>query len=234
MDKKRAAAEKAVSMIKDGMIIGLGTGSTAAHAIELIGRRVAEGLSIVGIPTSTTTESLAKEAGIPLVSLDEVEKVDLTIDGADEVDPNLDLIKGMGGALLREKVVAFASTEEVIIVDDSKLVEVLGTKSPLPVEVVPFGHRKTAKALEALGCKAALKGGDRPFITDNGNLIYECKFRSIDDPKMLEAKIHLIPGVVECGLFLNLATKVVIASEKGTEVRSRSNLPRPAHFESHF
>ncbi|MCU0861919.1 MAG: ribose-5-phosphate isomerase RpiA [Methanomassiliicoccales archaeon] len=221
MDRKRAAAERAIGMVRDGMIVGLGTGSTSAHAIELLGRRVAEGLSIRGVPTSLGTEQLAIKAGIPLTSLDEVERVDLTIDGADEVDPHLDLIKGMGGALLREKIVAFASEEEVIIVDDSKLVQVLGTKSPLPVEVLPFGHLRTARALETLGCKAVLKGGARPFVTDNGNLVYECRFKSIDEPERIEAEMHLIPGVVECGLFLGLATKVVIASERGIEVRSR-------------
>jgi ribose 5-phosphate isomerase A len=127
----------------------------------------------------------------------------------------------MGGALLREKIVAFASAEEVIVVDDSKLVQTLGTKSPLPVEVLRFGHLRTKATMEGLGCKAALKGGDRPFITDNGNLVYECRFLRIDDPELLEAELHLIPGVVECGLFIDLTTKVIIGKEEGIEVREK-------------
>lgn len=221
MEKKRAAAEAAAEMVQDGMVLGLGTGSTSNLAIERIGRKVSEGLRVRGVATSLATEALARKVGIPLVSLDEVEELDLTIDGADEVDPRFNLIKGMGGALLREKVVAFASREEVIIVDDSKLVEVLGTKSPLPVEVTPFGHTKTAHALESLGCRAKVKGGAVPFVTDNGNLIYECRFERIDDPELLEAELHLIPGVVECGLFIGLATKLVVASDRGVEIRRR-------------
>ncbi len=124
--------------------------------------------------------------------------------------------------MLREKIVAFASAEEVIVVDDSKLVETLGTKSPLPVEVLPFGHLKTKAAIEGLGCKAAVKGGEKPFITDNGNLVYECRFTSIEDPELLEAELHLIPGVVESGLFIDLATKIIIGSGEGTEVREKN------------
>jgi len=221
MDKKRAAAEAAIELVKDGMVVGLGTGSTANFAIEGLGRRVSEGLRIRGVATSKATEGLARKVGLTLASLDEVERLDLTIDGADEVDPRFNLIKGMGGALLREKMVAFVSRQEVIIVDDTKLVDVLGIKSPLPVEVVPFGHLRTRDALEGLGCKASLKGGRSPFITDNGNLIYECKFARIEDPELLEAEIDLIPGVVESGLFVDLATKVVVASDNGVEVRSK-------------
>lgn len=221
MDKKKAAAEAAIDLVKDGMIVGLGTGSTANHAIEGLGRRVGAGLRIKGVATSKATEQLARKVGIPITTLEEVGEVDLTIDGADEVDPSFNLIKGMGGALLREKIVAFASKQEVIIVDDSKLVEVLGKKSPLPVEVLPFGHTKTRDALESLGCKASLKGGSAPFLTDNGNLIYECRFEGIEDAEMLEAEIDLIPGVVESGLFIDLATTVVVASAKGVEVRSK-------------
>ncbi len=221
MDKKMAAAEEAVKMVKDGMVVGLGTGSTANYAIEALGRMVAKGLRIKGVATSKATEQLARKVGIPITTLEEVDGIDLTIDGADEVAPNFDLIKGMGGALLREKIVAFASKQEVIIVDDSKLVSVLGARTPLPVEVVPFGHTRTRDSLEGLGCKAALKGGGVPFITDNGNLIYECKFESIGDAEMLEAEIDMIPGVVESGLFVDLATKVVVASSKGVEVRSK-------------
>jgi ribose 5-phosphate isomerase A len=221
MDKKKAAAEEAIKLVRDGMTVGLGTGSTSNHAIEGLGRRVAEGLHIKGVATSDFTEQLARKVGIPTMTLEEAGEIDLTIDGADEVDPCLNLIKGMGGALLREKIVAFASKQEVIIIDDSKLVDVLGTKSPLPVEVVPFGHTRTRDALEGLGCKVALKGGNVPFLTDNGNLIYECKFERIEDAELLEAEIDMIPGVVESGLFIDLATKVVVASAKGVEVRSK-------------
>lgn len=222
MNKKMAAAEEAVKLVKDGMIVGLGTGSTANYAIQALGRRIDDGLEMAGVPTSKGTEALAERAGIPLVALDEVDYIDLTIDGADEVDPHLNLIKGMGGAVLREKVVAFASQQEVIIVDDTKMVDVLGTKSPLPVEVALFGHTKTKKALESLGCVASMKGGSRPFITDNGNFIYECKFDGIEDPELLEAEIHLIPGVVESGLFIELATQVIIGTEEGTKTKVKS------------
>jgi ribose 5-phosphate isomerase A len=221
MDKKRAAAESAVELIEDGMTVGLGTGSTANFAIEALGRRVADGLMIVGVPTSKGTEALARKQGIKLIDLNDAEIVHMTIDGADEVDPCLNLIKGMGGALLREKIVAFASAEEVIVVDDSKLVETLGTKSPLPVEVLRFGHLKTKDTLQGLGCTARLKGGERPFVTDNGNLIYECRFPRIEDPQLLESELHHIPGVVECGLFIDLATRVIIGKQDGVEVREK-------------
>ena len=222
MDKKKVAAERAVEFVQSGMVVGLGTGSTAYFAIEVLGNRIKEGLEIVGVATSSSTEQLAKKFGVPLVPLDEVKLIDVTIDGADEVDPNFNLIKGMGGALLREKVVAYASLEEIIIVDDSKLVDVLGVRSPLPIEVAPFGHKLTKDALEGLGCQARLKGGEKPFRTDNGNLIYECKFERIEDPEFLEVEIHLIPGVVESGLFIDLATKVVIGQEGGTQVREKN------------
>jgi ribose 5-phosphate isomerase A len=222
MDKKKAAAERAVEFVQSDMVVGLGTGSTTYFAIEALGKRIREGLEIVGVATSISTEQLAKKFGVPLVPLDEVKLIDVTIDGADEVDPNFNLIKGMGGALLREKVVAYASLEEIIIVDDSKLVDVLGIRSPLPIEVAPFGHKLTKNALEGLGCLARLKGGEKPFRTDNGNLIYECKFERIEDPEFLEVEIHLIPGVVESGLFIDLATKVVIGQESGTQVREKN------------
>jgi len=222
VDKKKVAAERAVEFVQSGMVVGLGTGSTAYFAIEVLGNRIKEGLEIVGVATSSSTEQLAKKFGVPLVPLDEVKLIDVTIDGADEVDPNFNLIKGMGGALLREKVVAYASLEEIIIIDDSKLVDVLGIRSPLPIEVAPFGHKLTKIALEGLGCQARLKGGEKPFRTDNGNLIYECKFERIEDPEFLEVEIHLIPGVVESGLFIDLATKVVIGQEGGTQVREKN------------
>jgi ribose 5-phosphate isomerase A len=156
-----------------------------------------------------------------MATIDEVGVCDITIDGADEVDPQLNLIKGMGGALLREKIIAFSSVQEIIVVDDSKMVKTLGIKSPLPVELLPFGHTKTMQALESLGCRTSLKGGERPFITDNGNYIAECRFTGIDDPELLEAEIDLIPGVVENGLFVEMATKVIVADDEGVRIIER-------------
>jgi ribose 5-phosphate isomerase A len=220
--KKKMAALKAVEWVRDGMVIGLGTGSTAYYAIEVIGKLVKEGHDLVGVPTSKNTEKLALEFGIPLTSLESVNDIDLTIDGADEVDLRLRLIKGMGGALLREKIVASVSRQEIVAVDDSKLVDVLGTKSPLPVEVVPFGHKRTKEAIERLRCKAQLRGENNPFVTDSGNYIYDCRFVRIENPEDLEKRLNLIPGVVENGLFIGLATRVVIGTEKGVVVRERS------------
>lgn len=222
MDEKKRAALKAVEWVKDGMIIGLGTGSTSYYAIEAIGKLVKEGHDLVGVPTSRNTERLANEFGIPLVSLENIGHIDLTIDGADEVDPKIRLIKGMGGALLREKIVASISSTEIIAVDDTKLVQVLGTKSPLPVEVVPFGHRRTKDAIEKFGCKAILRGGDSPFVTDSGNYIYDCRFAGIENPGELEKMLNLTPGVVENGLFIDLATRVVIGTKDGVIVKERS------------
>jgi ribose 5-phosphate isomerase A len=221
-EKKKMAALKAVEWVRDGMVIGLGTGSTAYYAIEVIGKLVKEGHDLVGVPTSKNTEKLALEFGIPLTSLESVNDIDLTIDGADEVDLRLRLIKGMGGALLREKIVASVSRQEIVAVDDSKLVDVLGTKSPLPVEVVPFGHKRAKEAIERLRCKAQLRGENNPFVTDSGNYIYDCRFVRIENPEDLEKRLNLIPGVVENGLFIGLATRVVIGTEKGVVVRERS------------
>ncbi|MFW5914455.1 MAG: ribose-5-phosphate isomerase RpiA [Thermoplasmatota archaeon] len=218
-DHKRKAGERAAEYVEDGMVLGLGTGSTTYYAIQAIGRLVKWGYRLEGIPTSRNTEELARDLAIPLTSLEEVESIDLTIDGADEVDPSFRLIKGMGGALLREKIVAAASREEIIVVDGSKMVSRLGTRSPLPVEVVPFGHARTADRLEALGCRPALRGD--PFITDGGNYIYDCRFDAIQDPEGLEREIDLIPGVVENGIFLGTATRLVVGSEEGVEVLER-------------
>jgi ribose 5-phosphate isomerase A len=218
---KLQAARKAVEMVEDGMVLGLGTGSTTRLAVDEIGRLVKDGYRLVGVPTSIETERQARSLGIPLSTLEEVGEIDLTIDGADEVDPQFRLIKGLGGALLREKMVAHYSKREVIIVDSSKTVEVLGVRTPLPVEVVQFGHRRTKAALEAMGCTAALRGGEKAFITDNGNLIYDCKFAAISDPEELDSELCSIPGVVENGLFIELATSVVIGTERGPEVRKK-------------
>jgi ribose 5-phosphate isomerase A len=210
-DLKRRAAEKAVEFVEDGMTLGLGTGSTTFFAIEAIGELVKKGYHLRGVPTSVASEEQARKCGIPLTTLDEVETIDLTIDGADEVDGDLNLIKGMGGALLREKIVAYASKQEIIIVDEAKLVKTLGTRSPLPIEVARFGHALTARNIRSLGCIPELKGGDKPFVTDNGNYVYNCRFEKIDEPYSLDRKIKNIPGVVETGLFLGLATKAVVA-----------------------
>jgi ribose 5-phosphate isomerase A len=221
-ERKRLAAEKAVELVQDGMKVGLGTGSTAFFAIEAIGRLVKDGYRILAVPTSVASERQARELGIPLATLEEAGTLDITIDGADEVDGNLDLVKGMGGALLREKIVAYSTRMEVIVVDDSKIVSKLGTKFPLPVEVVPFSHGRTKTFMEELGCRAELRGGGTPFITDNGNYIYHLHFeRGIKDPAELQNRLKEIPGVVETGLFLNMAKKVIVASESGIRVMER-------------
>jgi ribose 5-phosphate isomerase A len=215
---KQLAAEKAVDdFVKDGMTVGLGTGSTAYYAIKRVGELVKKGYILRCVATSVQTEKIAKECGITMADVDDVDHIDVTIDGADEVDPNMQLIKGLGGALLREKIVASVSRQEVIIVDDSKLVETLGTKGPLPVEVLILGHKKTKIALERQKCIATLRVKDgAPFVTDLGNYIYDCKFDRIDNPFFLETRLNVIPGVVDNGLFLNMATAVVISSSDGT------------------
>ncbi len=220
---KKTAGEYAVKYVKSGMVVGLGTGSTVSFTIKKLGAMVAEGLDIVGIPTSRESESLASSLGIVLSTLKDHPEVDITIDGADEVDPNLDLIKGMGGALLREKVVATVSRTEVIVVDESKLVNALGTKSPLPVEVVAFGWQAAKRKVEELGCTAALREkGGKPYVTDNGNLILDCRFESISEPRELERELNNIAGVVENGLFVGIADTVIVAGEKGIRELKRS------------
>lgn len=218
-EMKKAVAERAVNeYVKDGMTVGLGTGSTAYYAIKRLGERVKEeNLDIKCTATSVRSEELAKEFNLTVLDVDDVGHIDVTIDGADEVDPNMQLIKGLGGALIREKIVAAASQSEVIIVDETKIVEVLGTRCPLPVEVLRFGHKKTKYALELQGCKAELRTVDcQPFVTDNGNYIYDCKFDSIQNPFFLESRINVIPGTVDNGLFLNTATTVLVSHKDGT------------------
>jgi ribose 5-phosphate isomerase A len=213
---KRNAAEAALAYVKPGMVLGLGTGSTARHFLAGVARLVANGMDLKGVPTSLATAEEAKRLGIPLTSLEESFWLDLTVDGADEVDPKLDLIKGMGGALFREKIVAAASKKFVVIVDDSKLVRRLGRKTPLPVEVHPFGWKNASAALEGLGAKVELrKEGGEPFRTDNGNHILDAHFGPIRGPVKLAARISGIPGVVGHGLFLKMAHAVVVASQMG-------------------
>lgn len=216
MEAKRVAAEKAVEWVKDGMIVGLGTGSTAYWAICKIGERVQEGLDIKAVSSSRVTEQLAREVGIPLTTFAEIETIDLTIDGADEVDRDHNLIKGGGGALLREKILAYNSKTFLVIVDENKLVGTLG-RYPLPVEVVPFASEQTLRHLADLGCSAALrKDGEAPYTTDNGNYIVDCRFEQIPDPGALDVIIHTIPGVVETGLFVHhLVSHVVVGYKDG-------------------
>ncbi len=213
---KQTAGERAADYVSDDMIVGLGTGSTAYFAIVRLAERIRdEGLGIRCIPTSEHSAALARELGIPLTSFAEVLHVDITIDGADEVDPAFNLVKGGGGALLREKFVATASQTELIIVDEAKLKRRLGA-FPLPVEVVPFGWQLTRQRLQRLGCEATFRSSDnRAFVTDNGNYILDCSFGAIDDPPALERRIVGTCGVVECGIFTGLATRIIIGKPDG-------------------
>ena len=213
---KRIAAEKAVEYIENGMIVGLGTGSTIKYALKKLGVLVSEGLQIEAIPTSLQTKKIAKQENIPLTTLDEHPVIDITIDGADEVDSNLNLIKGGGGALTREKIVAYHSKREIIIVDETKVVRSLGIDFPLPVEVVKYGWIATKKTLEEFKCNVKLRTimGD-PYITDNGNYILDCEFDRIENPEELEREINNIPGVVENGLFIGLVDDVIVGSKRG-------------------
>jgi ribose 5-phosphate isomerase A len=216
VEAKKAAAELAITEIQDGMIVGLGTGSTAYWAIQGLGARVQNGLRIQAVATSEASEKLAKELGIPLIPFADISEIDVTIDGADEVDPDWHLIKGGGGALLREKIVAFSSKKLIIVVDESKVVAQLGA-FPLPVEVVKFGYELTIRKLRALGCEPKVRVADnQPFVTDNGNCIIDCQFASIPSPAELHQAINGIPGVVENGLFIGMARKVIVGYKDGS------------------
>ena len=215
---KRAAAEAAVQLVENDMVVGLGTGSTAAFAIEALARRHRQGLRFVGIPTSERTAAQAAAAGIPLTSFSEHRQIDLTIDGADEVERGtLNLIKGLCGALLREKIVAAATRRLTIIVDATKMVDQLGTHVPVPVEVVAFGLEATRESLEVLGASARLRMSlaSEPFVTDGGNRILDCNFGRIADPARLEERIGRVVGVVESGLFISRADPVFVADATG-------------------
>jgi ribose 5-phosphate isomerase A len=213
--KERAALE-AAKMIGDGAIVGLGTGSTAALAIAELGKRVREeGLEIIGIPTSYQSAMIARENGIVIRSLDDVSKIDIAIDGADEVDPKKNLIKGGGGAHTREKIVDGWADLFVVVVDDSKLVKHLGEKFPVPVEVLPFAVHPVMKKLQAMGGNPELRMGlrkDGPVITDQGNMVIDVRFSEIKDPKALELKLNDIPGVVDNGLFVGLAHLILVGT----------------------
>jgi ribose 5-phosphate isomerase A len=216
---KRAAARAAADLVRDGSLIGLGTGSTFRHVLDRLAERIRdERLRIRGVPTSEATAARARELAIPLVTLDDVERLDLAIDGADEIDPALDMIKGGGGALLREKLVAAAAREMVVIVTENKLVERLGTTFPLPVEILAFGRRQTQARVAALGAEPTLRlGGDgRPFRTDNGNLVLDCRFGPIADAAALDHRLHMLPGVVDTGLFLGMAGRGFVGNADGS------------------
>lgn len=220
---KRKAGEEAAALVRDGHVVGLGTGSTAAEMIRALGRRVREeSLSIVGIPTSFSAAMLARAAGIPVRSLEDVEGVDLAIDGADEVDPARNLIKGGGAAHTREKVIAAAAVTFLVVVDESKLVSRLGEKTPVPVEVIPMSLPFVLRRLRKLGGEPLLRMAQRkdgPVVTDEGNLIVDVRFGPIADPGRLEQEIDRIPGVVESGLFIGMADAVLVGVPGADEVR---------------
>jgi ribose 5-phosphate isomerase A len=224
-DAKRLAAKKALELVAPGTRLGLGTGTTAAHFVELLGALVAAGWNVICVPTSERTRALAELHAIPLASIDEVPELDLTVDGADEFDPKLRLIKGGGGALLREKIVAMAAKRMIVIADWSKSVKMLG-KCPLPVEVNVFGLEVTKRmilaAAKASGCAGAIRLREtpdrKPFVSDNGHLIVDCFFGAIPSPEDLADRLAAVPGVVEHGLFIGIAKAVISAGPAGIEV----------------
>jgi ribose 5-phosphate isomerase A len=225
---KRQAAARALEHVRDGMKLGLGTGSTAKHFVELLGARVREGLRVTGVPTSEATRADAARCGIALTTLDEIDRLDLTVDGADEIDPSLNVIKGGGGALLREKIVAAASDRMIVIADDSKWVDVLG-RFPLPVEVIPFGLAATRRAIGQVLAECGLSGqivlrnakDGHVFVTDGGHWIVDAHLGRITDPPRLAALLNAIPGVVEHGLFIGLASTAMLAGPNGIRVFER-------------
>jgi ribose 5-phosphate isomerase A len=215
--EKQAAAREAVKLVEPGGIVGLGSGSTATYAIRFLAERVRDGLKITGIPTSQKTKQLAEQLGIPLTTLEEHPRIDIDIDGADEIDPHLNLIKGGGGALLREKIIASVSKRFVVVAESVKQVPCLG-KFPLPVEVIPFAQAIVKARIEALGATVSLRqyAYGNPYVTDEGHHILDCTFGKIDDPARLSHRLHEIPGVVEHGLFIAMAELALVG--KGTEV----------------
>ena len=215
--EKQAAARASLQFVKDGQVVGLGSGSTASHFIKLLGEKVNHGLRVRGIPTSVRSRELAESLGIPLTTLDECQEIAVTVDGADEVDPQLRLIKGGGGALLREKIVASATKQMVVVADATKQVERLG-KFPLPVEVIRFAQALVAKRITALGAEVALRtqADGQPYVTDEHNHILDCRFGEIRDPDQLARQLSDMPGVVEHGLFIGMASVVLVA--RGSEI----------------
>lgn len=226
--QKRVAAERALDFVRPGMRLGLGTGSTAAHFVNLLGERVRAGLKVVAVPTSEATRTQAERLGIALTTLDETPQLDLTVDGADEIAPDLTLIKGGGGALLREKIVASASARMVVIADQSKWVDVLG-RFPLPIEIVPFGATVTQRAVDAVAAAAGCPGqvplrktaSGHAFVTDGGHWLIDAQLQRIRDPQGLAACLAAVPGVVEHGLFIGLAGAAIVAGPTGVRVVER-------------
>ena len=219
-----ASAEAALSFVQGGQTLGLGTGRAAEAFVKALGQKVADGLNVRGVPTSERTETLARELGIPLVTLAEAGQLDVTFDGADEVDPGLDLIKGYGGALVREKIVAASSHELVILVGEEKLVSQLGERGRLPVEVIGFGEALASRRLQALGCEPVRRtdSNGQPSITDNGHFILDCAVAPIDRPAEFEQEILSIPGVLGTGLFVGLADAVIVQQGSDVEIRRRA------------
>lgn len=219
MDAKKNAAEKAVALLRDGMTVGLGSGSTANYAIQAIGKRVREGLKITAVATSIKSETLARSVGIPILDPQEADIIDIALDGADEVDKKGNLIKGGGGSLLREKIIAFASKRFYVMVDDSKLTDKLGLRF-LPVEIVPFAANLTLEHIRLLGGHPELRRVDeKTFKSDNGNLVADCHFGEIEDPAALDIKLKLIPGVVDTGLFLSQIISGIFIGYENKETR---------------
>jgi ribose 5-phosphate isomerase A len=223
---KRAAAERAAELITSGMVVGLGTGSTVRPLLEILAQRLRDGVvrNVAAVPTSEDTAHRCRALGIPLVTLDEHPELALAVDGADEIDPRLNLIKGLGGAMLREKVVAMAARRFVVVADESKVVRRLGTRAPVPVEVVPFGCTALMPFFEALGAQPALRRapGGEAYVTDNGNYVVDCRFpRGIADPAALARALARRPGVVEDGLFLRIARLAVVAGRRGVRLLRR-------------
>lgn len=224
-NQKQASARRALDFVEDGMKLGIGTGSTAEEFVKLLAERVAGGLNIVGVPTSERTAALAKKLGVPLSNLDDTPHLDLTIDGADELDAALNLIKGGGGALLREKIVATASDRMIVIADASKVVTTLGA-FPLPLEVIPFGAvstmRRVVQVASAYGCVGDIKrrcdSYGEPFFTDSENFIFDCAFGNIPDPQGLARELNLLAGVVETGLFINIASLALVGTPSGVDI----------------
>jgi ribose 5-phosphate isomerase A len=222
MDPKQRAGEAALEHVQSGMVVGLGTGSTAKFFIAALASALRSGKlkDVRGIPTSSNSERLARESGLPVTTFSQAATIDLTVDGADEIAPGLTLIKGMGGALLREKIVAQNSRKMIIIADQSKVVSKLGMKSPLPVEVAAFGHEASARFLRGLGCVPVLRRhpDGAVFVTDNGNYIYDCRFQGIEDPAGLDRQFGERAGIVESGLFLNLAQLAIVADDQNIQI----------------
>ena len=217
---KKNAAKQAIKFVEHGMTVGLGTCSTASIAVYLLGNKLSENFQIIGMPTSIETKEQAKKWGMDLIGIDDIDSIDIAIDGADEVSPNLDLIKGLGGALLREKKVEKKANELIIIIDETKIVERLGV-GPLPIEVRTENHNSIAIEIEKQGCRAKLRTEEsgNAFVTDNGNYIYHCYFpKGIKYPEEMDARLLSIEGVKDTGLFINMATKVIIGKEKSTEI----------------